>query len=113
MRIGTLPKRWLIHSIEYGAFKGIDSWDNPIYDSPIIINNVRFDDSTVFSRDSTQNKILAEAVIFIDIKHSTPKIDFKERSKITFNNKDYVLKKVIPCYHPTKNKIHHFELEVI
>lgn len=108
-----LPKRWLIHSIAYEAFKGIDSWDNPIYDKPITIDNVRFDDSTVFSRDSTQSKIVAEAVVFIDAKHSTPKVDFKEQSKITFNGKDYILKKVIPCYHPTKNKIRHFELEVI
>lgn len=113
MRVRPLPKSWLIHSIIYEEYKGIDDWDNPSYGAQSIINHVCFDDSTVFSRDSDQNKIVADAVIFIDAKYSEPITDFKERSRITFNGIEYVLKKVIPCYHPTKNEIHHYELEVI
>lgn len=109
----TLPKQWLIHTISYEEYQGVDDWNNEEFAEPIDIEHVRFDDSTVFSRDNEQNKILADAIIFVDAKHSAPKIDFKEKSKIIFNGKDYVIKKVIPCYHPTKNKIHHYELEVI
>lgn len=109
----TLPKQWLIHSITYEEYEGIDDWDNPSYADPVEIKRVRLDDSTVFSRDSNQNKVLADAIIFVDAKHSNPIKDFKERSKILFNDKEYVLKKVIPCYYPTKNKIRHYELEVI
>lgn len=109
----SLPKRWLIHDIEYKEYKGVDNWDNPIYRDEVTINNVRFDDSTVFSRDSSQNKIVAEAVIFVDIKNSNPIPKFVERSKIIFNNREYTLEKVIPLYYPTKNKIRHYELEVI
>lgn len=109
----TLPKQWLIHTISYEEYQGVDDWDNDRFNEPIDIEHVRFDDSTVFSRDSNQNKIVADAVIFVDAKHSKPIKDFKERSKITFNDKEYVLKKVIPCYYPTKNKIRHYELELI
>src|SRR5699024_2844986 len=109
----TLPKQWLIHTISYEEYQGVDDWDNEEFAEPIDIEHVRFDDSTVFSRDSNQNKIVADAVIFVDAKHSKPIKDFKERSKIIFNDSEYVLKKVIPCYYPTKNKIRHWELEVI
>lgn len=114
MRVKPLPKKWLIHEIEYEGYTGQkDDWGNDKFEEPITIKHVRFDDSTVFSRDSTQTKVLANAVIFVDSKYSTPIPDFKERSKITFNEKNYVIQKVIPCYYPDKNAIHHFELEVI
>ena len=113
MRIGPLPKRWLIHSIEYEEYLGKDDWDNDKYANPIIINHVRFDNKTVFSRDSTQNKILAEAIVFVDARHSKPLPEFKERSKITFNGRTYTLKKIVDCYYPHKNEVRHYELEVI
>lgn len=113
MRIGPLPKRWLIHSIEYYEYLGEDDWSNPIYGEPIIIKNVRFDDSTVFSRDTTQTKILADAVIFVDVTHSDPVPDFKERSRIQFGDREMILQKVIPCFYPHKNEVRHYELEVI
>ena len=115
MRVRPLPKRWLIHDIIYEEkLPGKDSYGNPLYSDPVMIKHVRFDDSTVFSRDTTDTKILANAVIFVDATHSTNIPEkFVEESKITFNNKSYVLKKVIDCYFPMKNKVRHYELEVI
>lgn len=114
MRVRPLPKSWLIHEIVYDGYTGEkDDWGKERFEEPIIIKYVRFDDSTVFSRDNTQTKVLANAVIFVDAKYSTPIPNFKEQSKVTFNGKDYVIQKVLPCYYPDKNAIHHFELEVI
>lgn len=115
MNVRPLPKKWLIHTIIYEKrLKGKDSYGNPLFADPVTINHVRFDDSTVFSRDTTDTKILANAIIFVDSKYSTNIPEkFVEESKITFNSKSYVLKKVIDCYYPTKNKVHHWELEVI
>ena len=115
MRVGPLPKSWLIHTIIYEEkIPGKDSYGNPLFDNPVAIERVRFDDSTVFSRDNTQTKVLADAVIFVD---STNSINvpsrFVEESKITFNGRGYVLKKIVDCYYPRKNEIRHFELEVI
>lgn len=115
MRIGPLPKRWLIHDIVYREkLPDKDSYGNPRFAEPITIKNVRFDDSTVFSRDSTSTKVLANAVIFVDSTYSTNIPEkFVEESKITFNDKKYVIKKVVDCYYPNKNKIRHYELEVV
>lgn len=115
MRIGPLPKPWLIHDIIYEEkLPGKDSYGNPLYGDPVIINYVRFDNETVFSRDTTDTKIVANAVIFVDSTNSTNLPErFVEESKITFKGRTYTLKKVVDCYHPTKNEIRHYELEVI
>lgn len=114
MYVRPLPKKWLIHEMIYEGYTGEkDDWGNDLYEDPVTIKNVRVDDATVFSRDQTQTKILAEAVIFVDAKNSSPIIEFKEQSKVRFNNREYVIKKIVPCYHPNKNDIHHWELEVI
>lgn len=114
MRVKPLPKKWLIHEIVYEGYTGEkDDWGNDKFDEPFTIKHVRFDDSTVFSRDSNQTKVLADAIIFVDAKHSAPIPDFKEQSKVSFNGKDYVIQKVVPCYYPNKNEIRHWELEVI
>lgn len=114
MRVKPLPKKWLIHEIEYEGYTGEkDDWGNEKFEEPIAIKYVRFDDSTVFSRDQMQTKVLANAIIFVDAKNSSPIPEFKEQSKVRFNNREYVIQKVVPCYYPTKNAVHHYELEVI
>lgn len=109
-----LPKSWLIHTIQYEQFlKGKDDYGNSRYDTPITINNVRFDNSTVFSRDGTEAKILANGVIFVDVINSYPVPTFTEQSKVIFNNTDMIIKKVVPCYYPEANAVRHYELEMI
>lgn len=114
MRVKPLPKKWLIHEIVYEGYTGEkDDWGNEKFEEPIAIKHVRFDDSTVFSRDQMQTKVLANAIIFVDAKNSSPIPEFKEQSKVRFNNREYVIQKVVPCYYPTKNEVRHYELEVI
>lgn len=114
MRILPLPKSWLIHSIIYKGHTGRkDDFQRPVFAEPVEIEHVRFDESTVFSRDATQTKIVAEAVIFVDAVNSSPVPNFKGESVITFGEKDFTLKKIVPCYYPTRNEVHHWELEVI
>lgn len=114
MYIKPLPKSWLIHSITYARIQEEkDDFGNPQYDDPMEIMFVRFDPTTVFSRDNTQNKIVAEGVIFVDMVNSSPIPKFVEESSIIFEGRELTLKKIVPCYHPKKNTIHHYELEVI
>lgn len=113
MRVRPLPKSWLIHSIDYYPPSEEDSWGNVTNPDPITIENVRYDQSTVFSRDSNQTKIVAEGVIFVDTTHSTPIPDFVEDTTIMFGDQRLTLKKIVPCFYPMSIKIHHFELEVV
>lgn len=114
MKVRPLPKKWLIHDIIYECFTGRkDDWGKPVYEDPVIIKFVRFDESTVFSRDTTQNKIVAEGIIFVDAVNSSPIPIFKEDSRITFNGRKLTLKKIVTLYQPKSNEIRHWELEVI
>lgn len=113
MRIRPLPKSWLIHTIVYHPPSEEDDWGNVTNPSPITIEYVRYDQSTVFSRDSTQTKIVAEGVIFVDMVNSSPIPDFVEDTRVMFGDQRLTLKKIIPCYHPNTNDIHHLELEVV
>ena len=113
MNVRPLPKRWLIHEMDYYPPAEKDSWGNIIESDPIRIKHVRYDNSTVFSRDSTQTKIVADGVIFVDAKHSSPIPEFKEDTKVKINGRELTIKKIIPCYHPTKNEVRHYELEVV
>jgi len=114
MLVKPLPKSWLIHTIAYKEILDEkDDYGNPKYDEPIDIEFVRYDPTTVFSRDNTQTKIVAEGVIFVDTVNSSPVPIFKEESIIIFEGRELTLKKIVPCYYPNKNKIRHYELEVI
>lgn len=108
-----LPKSWLIHSVIYEEHEGVDDFSNPILADPVPIHFVRFDESTVFSRDNTQNKIVAEGVLFIDAVNSKYIPKFVEESQITFKDKTYVVKKIITLYQPKSNNVHHYEIEVV
>lgn len=113
MRVRPLPKSWLIHTIIYHPPSEEDDWGNVTNPEPITINNVRYDQSTVFSRDSTQEKIQAEGVIFVDTANSSPIPDFVEDTTIMFGKKRLTLKKIVPCYFPMSYKVRHWELEVV
>lgn len=114
MYVKPLPKSWLIHTITYeGILAEKDDYGNPQYADPVEIKHVRYDPTTVFSRDSTQSKIVAEGIIFVDAVNSSPVPTFVEESTIIFEGRELTVKKIIPCYHPTKNIVHHYELEVI
>jgi len=115
MRIRPLPKSWLIHSVLYKEkLNEKDDYGNLKHADPIEIEYVRYDPTTVFSRDSTQSKIVAEGVIFVDAVNSSPLPElFVEESTIVFEGRELTLKKIIPCYYPNENRIHHYELEVI
>lgn len=114
MKVQPIPKRMLIHEIQYSAYDGVNDFGKPSFSAPVTIKHVRVDDSTVFSRDTLQTKVLADAVIFVDCTHSTNvPAEFKEQSKITFNGKSYVIQKAIPVYQPMLNAIRHWELEVM
>lgn len=112
--IPQLPKQWLIHSIFYSAKTDVtDDYGNAVHVPPMQINYVRYDPSFEHTRSSLDNKVLSRGVIFIDAIHSAPLPPFVEDSIITFEGKQLVLKKVIPCYHPVKNVLRHYELEVV
>ena len=109
-----LPRSWLVHTITYYQKQtGRDEWGNPKHDAEINIKNVRYDENSTFTRSVGEDNLSINGVIFVDAKHSTPTTSFVENSKVTFQGKDMVIHKVVTCYHPESDSVHHWELEVV
>lgn len=104
---------WLIDQFIYFKFLKVDNYSNPIYDLPIIINNVRIDRTTLFSRDSAETKVIADGIIFCFASATTPFFQFEEQSKVVYDGKELIIKKVIPNYEPDSNNLWSYELEVL
>lgn len=104
---------WLIDSFEYFEFIKNDTMQKPIYKSSEIIENVRIDRNVVFSRDSKETKVLADGVIFCFASDTTPFVEFKEQSKVKYDGRDRIIKKVIPNYEPDSKVLWSYELEVL
>lgn len=113
MRSIAIPKKLLIHSVDYYRHNGKNDWGGVDYADAVNVKHVRVDLTTIYSKDLTQNRIVAEGIVFVDSVNSNPVPSFTEQSKLVFDGKDYVITKVIPCYNPTSNSIHHYELEMI
>lgn len=109
----VIDTRLLVDNFDYFEFDGEDRYGQPQYKQAETISNVRIDRNSVFSRDTNDTKILASAVIFVYAEGSTPFKPFKEQSKITFDSKDHVLKKVVYVTNPYDSSAFAYELEVI
>lgn len=108
-----VPKSVLVDEFEYREYESIDRNKKPVYGEVQAIKFVRIDRQTVFSRDTNDSKILANAVIYCYADHTKPFVEFKERSLVTYDGKEYTLVKVIPIKHWALNKVWAYELEVI
>ncbi|MGX6979116.1 putative minor capsid protein [Vagococcus elongatus] len=106
--------KMLVDTIKYSEYQGTDDvYQEAKYAEPIIIDYVRIDRNQVFSRDATQTKVIAEAVIFCFASATDPLPEFKEQSLIIFDGKEYILQRVITNKEPFQNVIFNYELEVL
>lgn len=108
-----MAKKLLVHSFEYHEFIGVNRNHVASYKNPIIINNCRIDFATIYSRDKSQKQVVANMLILCYQGVTTPFIDFKEQSKIIYQDKEYILQKVIPITQPYSNELFSYELEVL
>lgn len=106
------PIEALVDSFVYEEYDGINDWSEAEYKEPIIINNVRIDDSVSYSANDGKT-ILYNAVIFCYADLTEPMPEFKEQSKISYDGINRVIVKVIPTKEPFMNKLYGYELEVI
>ena len=109
----TVDPKWLVDSFVYYEYLKNDEFGKSIYSDPVTINNVRVDYSTQFTRDKTESKVIANAVIFCFASATTPFLAFKEQSKVTMDGKEYVIQKVVTNKEPYNDTLWSYELEVI
>lgn len=108
--VRAIPKKLLIHSIEYEAFSGNDGWGDT-WDEPITINNVRVNPVSSLNRSGNSEGEQVNHVVFVDRKHSSHFPVFTIRSRITFNGVPREVVDVKPFY-GFDSTPHHYEIEV-
>lgn len=105
--------KMLVDEFVYEEYVEEGDWGEDSYKEPVTIKNVRIDRNAVYSRDKTQTQIVADSIIFCYASATSPFIDFKEQSKVTFDGKEYVIRKVVLNKEPFQNAIFSYELEVL
>ncbi|WP_162487350.1 MULTISPECIES: putative minor capsid protein [Pseudomonadati] len=111
--MARIPKRILVHSFQYHEYLKEDRNHKPLYDIPVEVTNCRADFATIYSRDTSEKKIVAECLIFCYNDHTRPFVAFKEQSKIILEGREMVIKKAIPIYEPYTKRLFSYELECL
>lgn len=111
MVIKAIPKRLLIHTIEYEEFVGSGTWDDE-FASPITITGVRVEPVSRLNRSRDSEGEEVSHVVFVDRLHSSAFPDFKIRSRITFMDVSREIVDVKPFHDFDTNAPHHYEVEL-
>lgn len=114
LKAPPIPRYLLVHTIQYEALIGKpNDYGTPTYATSQTITNVRVDSTSGYMRTGIEQSDMSNTVVFVDSTFSKPFVDFKKDSKVTFLGKDYTIQRVIPCYQPGMNTLHHYELELV
>lgn len=108
------PEELLVTSFVYSEYLGA----HPVtqdgqYGEPQQITMARIDNSAVYSRDSNQTKVVADAVIFCYADYTTPYLAFKEQSEVVYRDKVYIIQKVVEVLDIDVDRVWSYELEVL
>ena len=109
--VKPIPRRLLIHSVTYEEYAGNDGWGET-YLSPVTLENVLVQPVSNISRSNIAEEKRYRAILFFDMTHSTPKVTFKEKSRVTFNGETMIVQKVNTLY-ALSTTPHHIEVELV
>lgn len=109
--VRQIPKRLLIHTVQYAEYIGTSGgWGGTEgnHKPAVPYSAVRVEPSTQLVKDGTGDSVTARAVLFIDMINSDYNNTIpKEKSKVTFEGVEYVVKQVDYLYART---LHHLEV---
>ena len=111
MAVKPIPKRLLIHSVDYREYIQDDRWGDR-YADPVTLRFVRVEPATALNRDATKEEISGQAVLFLDRVFTRPFVEPKEKSKVTFKGREYEIHEVKALY-AFGPDAHHFEVVLV
>lgn len=107
------PKDFCVDDFIYKEYVGENSWSEPEYAEPVLIEHCRIDRGSQYTSTTSGKQLLYNALIFCYEGITTPLPTFKEQSVLTFDGRDHVVVKVIPVYEAYQSAIYSYELEVV
>ena len=111
MSIRPIPKRLLIHSVDYREFIEDQRWGDGFAD-PVTLEFVRVEPATSMNRDTSKEEVVARSVLYIDRVHTKPFVQPKEKDRVVFQGKEYEVHKV-DVHYAFGPRIHHLEVELV
>lgn len=109
--IRPIPLPLLIHEVVYEEYAGNDEWGET-YLPPVTLRKVLVQPASNINRSNIAEEKQYKAVLFFDMTYSTPKVTFKEKSKVTFNGETMTVQKVNTLY-ALSTTPHHIEVELV
>ena len=107
-----IPKRLLIHSVNFCKKPVKDSWGKEEEPKKTPLSFVRIEPSSTITRDKNNQEIKLSAVLFYDCKNSRPKdLKIAEDDLIVFNGQKLKVVSVDPCY--DERRLHHYEIGLV
>lgn len=109
-----IDKRTLTDSVQILKVLGKDDWGNQTYDFPLTLSPVRFDRNHEFQGLGNQRSESKPSVVLVYPKYCPVLIDDSFLGgKVTCDGVEYIVRKIIPQFHPFKKTVFCYEIEVI
>lgn len=108
--VRPIPRRLLIHTIDYKRLAGNNGWDDE-FDEPIKITGVRVMPVSRIHRTAQSESSEATHRVIIDRQHSKPFLEPLEGSRIVWRDKEFTVGKVSAHYDFSETP-HHYEVEL-
>lgn len=109
-----IDKRMLVDTVTIQKPASVDKWGKETYSDPITLKHVRFDRSVSHTGSGQSRNENNFSVLMIYPRYTPIELDNSwVDGRIKDNNQDYIIRKIIPQYHPFKHTILCYEVEVI
>ena len=106
-----IPKNLLIHHAKLMAVT-MDEWQSETLSTVADLKHIRIEPSSKLVTDKQNRQITLSAVLFYDLRNSTPKnVEVSLGQKIVFGGKEYTVEMIEPIY--DDKKLHHYELGLV
>lgn len=109
-----IDKRMLVDTVTIQKTSDVDKWGKETYSDPITLKYVRFDRSVSHTGSGADRNENNFSVLMIYPKYTPIELDDSWLNGRVFDeSRNYIIRKIIPQYHPFNNKILCYEVEVI
>lgn len=109
-----IDKRMLVDTVTIQKPAELDGWGKQTYSEPITLKHVRFDRSTAHTGSGQGRNEHNFSVLMVYPKYTPIELDDSWlNGRVNDTHRDYIIRKIIPQYHPFKHNILCYEIEVI
>lgn len=109
-----IDKRMLVDTVTIQKPADTDKWGKVTYSDPIILKYVRFDRSVSHTGSGADRNENNFSVLMVYPKYTPIELDDSWlNGRVSDENRNYIIRKIIPQYHPFNNKILCYEVEAI